>query len=268
MNDLSTPGATSLYAKRQPVFPKAVDGKFRRLLFDGVEPARIGRALLQEFVARAHGAFEGRHTAAVLGIDGENEAVEKAAAVAGRSGEQAVHTGRQPDDPQMVGESAGAGRVGAVDADAARALARRDAGAEIGRAERAVEFGGTWHPINRAPEELRAGRAELARQSAARGRAVPPAVTLRNDVRILAAGEAPPTSTHAGRVLAGEPAALVDQLAELHECGVEHLVCEFLAADGAELDAQLRVFAERVRAKLTSREAHEPLERRCPEMPS
>jgi probable F420-dependent oxidoreductase len=115
---------------------------------------------------------------------------------------------------------------------------------------RAVEFGATWHPINRTPEELRAGRTELARQSAARGRAVPPAITLRNDVRILAAGQVAPTSTHAGRVLAGEPAALVDQLAELRECGVEHLVCEFLAADGAELDAQLRVFSERVRGKL------------------
>jgi len=115
---------------------------------------------------------------------------------------------------------------------------------------RAVEFGATWHPINRTPDELRAGRAELARQSAARGRAVPPTITLRNDVRILAAGQAAPRSTHAGRVLAGEPAALVDQLAELRECGVEHLVCEFLAADGAELDAQLRNFSERVREKL------------------
>jgi probable F420-dependent oxidoreductase len=115
---------------------------------------------------------------------------------------------------------------------------------------RAVEFGATWHPINRTPDELRAGRAELARQSAARGRAAPPAITLRNDVRILAAGQTAPTSTHAGRVLAGEPAALVDQLVELRECGVEHLVCEFLAADGAELDAQLRTFAERVRGKL------------------
>jgi cytochrome c oxidase accessory protein FixG len=31
MNDLSTSGAASLYAKRQPVYPKAVDGRFRRL---------------------------------------------------------------------------------------------------------------------------------------------------------------------------------------------------------------------------------------------
>ena len=115
---------------------------------------------------------------------------------------------------------------------------------------RAVEFGAAWHPINRPPAELRAGRTELARQSAARGRALPPTITLRNDVRILRAGEAAPTSSHAGRVLAGEPAALVDQITELRDCGVEHLVCEFLSADGAELDAQLRTFAEQVRAKL------------------
>ena len=31
MNDLSTSEAASLYAKRQPVYPKAVDGRFRRL---------------------------------------------------------------------------------------------------------------------------------------------------------------------------------------------------------------------------------------------
>jgi probable F420-dependent oxidoreductase len=112
---------------------------------------------------------------------------------------------------------------------------------------RTVEFGAAWHPINRPPDELRAGRAELARQ---RGRAVPPAITLRNDVRVLTPGERAPASAHAGRVLAGEPAGLIDQLTELRECGVEHLVCEFLAADAAELDAQLRIFAERVRGKV------------------
>jgi probable F420-dependent oxidoreductase len=115
---------------------------------------------------------------------------------------------------------------------------------------RAVEFGAAWHPINRPPAELRAGRAELARQSSARGRATPPAITLRNDVRILRTGEPAPAAAHAGRVLAGEPAALLDQLGELADCGVEHLVLEFLAADGSELDAQMTTFAERVRAKL------------------
>jgi len=115
---------------------------------------------------------------------------------------------------------------------------------------RTAQFGAAWHPINRSPEELRAGRAELARLCQARGRAVPPALTLRNDVRIVGPGQAVPASTHGGRVLAGETAHLIDQIAELADCGVEHLVLEFLAADGPELDGQMAAFAERVRPKL------------------
>jgi probable F420-dependent oxidoreductase len=115
---------------------------------------------------------------------------------------------------------------------------------------RAVRFGAAWHPINRPPAELRAGQAEIARLCQAGGRAAPPALTLRNDVRVLRSGESAPTSTHGGRVLAGEPAALVEQIGELAGCGVEHLVLEFLAADGRELDAQMAVFAEHVRPAL------------------
>jgi alkanesulfonate monooxygenase SsuD/methylene tetrahydromethanopterin reductase-like flavin-dependent oxidoreductase (luciferase family) len=115
---------------------------------------------------------------------------------------------------------------------------------------RTVQFGAAWHPINRPPAELRAGRAELARLCEARGRAVPPTLTLRNDLRILRPGQPVPSSTHAGRVLAGEPAALVEQIAELAACGVEHLVLEFLAADGPELDDQMTTFADRVRPSL------------------
>jgi probable F420-dependent oxidoreductase len=115
--------------------------------------------------------------------------------------------------------------------------------------QRTAEFGAAWHPINRPVDELRAGRAELARLCQARGRPAP-ALTLRNDVRILRPGESAPKSAHPGRVLAGEPHALVEQIAELAECGVEHLVLEFLAADGRDLDAQLRTFAERVKPGL------------------
>ena len=115
---------------------------------------------------------------------------------------------------------------------------------------RTAEFGAAWHPINRPPAELRAGRAELARICQARGRATAPALTLRNDIRVLGPGESAPPSAHGGRVLAGDAAALVDQLAELADCGVEHLVLEFLAADGPELDRQMTVFAERVRPRL------------------
>jgi hypothetical protein len=51
-------------------------------------------------------------------------------------------------------------------------------------------------------------------------------------------------------VLAGEPARLIEQITELGECGVEHMVLEFLASDGPELDGQMAAFAERVRPKL------------------
>jgi len=115
---------------------------------------------------------------------------------------------------------------------------------------RAVRVGAAWHPINRAPDELRAGVAELARLSQAQGRSAPPALTLRNDVRILRPGEAPPPSAHAGRVVAGEPEALAEQIGELKGCGVEHLVLEFLAADAADLDAQIGLFADRVRPRV------------------
>ena len=118
---------------------------------------------------------------------------------------------------------------------------------------RTVQVGAAWHPINRPPAELRTGMAELARLSEQRGRAVPPALTLRNDVRIVKAGQPVPASTHAGRVIAGEPAALVDQLGELAGLGVEHLVLEFLSADGRELDEQMTTFAERVRPQLSAK---------------
>lgn len=115
---------------------------------------------------------------------------------------------------------------------------------------RTVEFGAAWHPINRPPAELRSGRLELVRLCQARGRSTTPALTLRNDVRILRPGETPPASTHAGRVIAGEASAVVDQVAELAECGVEHLVLEFLAADGRDLEAQMAAFAEHVRPRV------------------
>jgi alkanesulfonate monooxygenase SsuD/methylene tetrahydromethanopterin reductase-like flavin-dependent oxidoreductase (luciferase family) len=70
-------------------------------------------------------------------------------------------------------------------------------------------------------------------------------------VRILKPGETAPASAHAGRVVAGEPAALVEQIAELAACGVEELVLELLAADDRDLDEQMATFAERVRPRLS-----------------
>jgi alkanesulfonate monooxygenase SsuD/methylene tetrahydromethanopterin reductase-like flavin-dependent oxidoreductase (luciferase family) len=75
-------------------------------------------------------------------------------------------------------------------------------------------------------------------------------VTLRNDACVLRPGQAAPAAVHGGKVLAGEPDELVDRMGELEAAGVEHLVLEFLAADGTDLDRQMEVFAERVRPKL------------------
>jgi alkanesulfonate monooxygenase SsuD/methylene tetrahydromethanopterin reductase-like flavin-dependent oxidoreductase (luciferase family) len=116
---------------------------------------------------------------------------------------------------------------------------------------RASEIGAAWHAINRSVEELRAGRVEIGRLCEARGRAVPPAVTLRNDTFVVRPGRRVPPPVHGGSVLAGEPAALVDQIGALSAAGVEHLVLEFLAPDGADLDEQISLFAERVRPQLT-----------------
>jgi len=114
---------------------------------------------------------------------------------------------------------------------------------------RTAEFGAAWHPINRAPAELRAGHAKVARLARARGRPAP-TLTLRNDITIVRPGRRAPASARGGHLLAGEPSALVDQVAELAACGVEDLVLEFLSADGRELDEQMGVFAERVRPRL------------------
>ena len=115
---------------------------------------------------------------------------------------------------------------------------------------RAAEIGAAWHPINRSAEEIRSARAELKQLCQARGRAQLPAVTLRNDVFMLRAGQTVPPPIHGGSVIAGEPGAIADQLGDLREAGVEHLVLEFLATDGADLDEQMTLFAERVRRRL------------------
>jgi probable F420-dependent oxidoreductase len=115
---------------------------------------------------------------------------------------------------------------------------------------RAARHGAAWHPINRTPAEMRAGRAELARLCQAQGRAAPPALAPRHDVCVLGPGQTARPSVRSGHALVGEPPAVLDQLRELADCGAEHVVLEFLAADARELDAQLVTFAERIRPEL------------------
>jgi hypothetical protein len=47
--------------------------------------------------------------------------------------------------------------------------------------------------------------------------------------------------------MAGEPGALIDQIGEIADCGVEHLVLEFLSEDGRALDEQMDAFGSEVR---------------------
>jgi len=75
-------------------------------------------------------------------------------------------------------------------------------------------------------------------------------MALRNDLCVLRPGRPAGNSVRGGSVLVGEPAALVERIDELAGCGVEHLVIEFLASDGPDLDEQMVLFAERVRPKL------------------
>lgn len=115
---------------------------------------------------------------------------------------------------------------------------------------RAVATGAAWHPINHSVADIQSGRAELKRLSDALGRPSPPALTLRNDTRVLRSGEQAPIPLHGGRVLAGEPNALAEQINELKAIGVEHLVIEFLVTDSADLDEQMTIFAEQVRDRV------------------
>src|SRR3989454_3220023 len=54
---------------------------------------------------------------------------------------------------------------------------------------RAARLGAAWHPIKRPPAGLRAGQAGIARLCPARARATAPALTLRNDLRVLRSEE-------------------------------------------------------------------------------
>ena len=111
---------------------------------------------------------------------------------------------------------------------------------------RAVAFGDTWHPINLPVDELAAGRAQIARLFADRGRAQPPGLTLRNSVCLPRPGKGVPASVHGGNVIAGGTAEVVDRLGALAEVGVEHLVLEFLADDAVDFAEQIEAFARDV----------------------
>jgi hypothetical protein len=106
---------------------------------------------------------------------------------------------------------------------------------------RALPSSATWHPIGRSPEELRAGMPEI-RLCRASARPMPRRLPLRNDVRGRRhRARSPPRSVHAARV---------NQIGKLSRCGIAHLVLEFVAGVGADLERQPARFAARVHPRL------------------
>ncbi len=110
------------------------DGKLSDLVLDGVEPARIAHAFLEQTVARAQRALEGRDTRAVSGVDRKHQTVEKTPPLAGGTEKKPIHFRHQPDDAQVLGKLHRGRDVFMRDAGAANGrfvLRRRvDAGAE------------------------------------------------------------------------------------------------------------------------------------------
>jgi len=120
--------------------------RFGGLVFDGIEPMRIGSRLLEQAIARAQRTLQRIDAARMRAVDGEHEAVEEAAALRCGAAEQGVHCGRHPDDAHMIGECRRRRSRLAIDAAFARCgisigELRLDPGSKRREAERALEFG-------------------------------------------------------------------------------------------------------------------------------
>lgn len=116
---------------------------------------------------------------------------------------------------------------------------------------RTVEFGDAWHPINRTPEQLREGWAEIERLCERFGRATPPALAPRVDAHLTVDDGGRPAPAHRGHMIDASPNEFVEQVEELRALGTEHLVLEFTARDPDHFYAQLEGFASKVRPRLT-----------------
>ncbi len=143
--------------------------QFRDLAFGGVEPDLFAAPLLQQAVAVAQRPLQRIDAGAMLAVHRQHQPVEKAAALAGGAGEQAVHGGRQPDDADMVGEGARRGDRLAVDAETLlqRALGHVRARSHL---HRAALFAAQFHRHGEAAAPAFAGEVGKlgAAQAAAR----------------------------------------------------------------------------------------------------
>jgi len=115
---------------------------------------------------------------------------------------------------------------------------------------RAVEFGDAWHPINRTPDQLCEGWAEIEKLCQRFGREKPPAMAPRVDAHLVVDGMGAPAPAHRGHMVEGTPEAFVEIVEEQRELGAEHLILEFTARDADHYFAQVDAFAEKVRPRL------------------
>jgi hypothetical protein len=96
----------------------------------------------------------------MLGIDRKHEAVEKVAALGGRTAEQSVHRRHEPDDAEMIGECCGGRDRLAVDAVLARGCRilggrRLNAGPQARQAQR------TRHVRRHRPGAVALGKGDV-----------------------------------------------------------------------------------------------------------
>ena len=79
-------------------------GGFGHVGLEACEPDGIGAGFLEQQVALAHDFFEDSDAGGMLGIEGGHQPVEKAPAVGGRPGEQAVHGGGEPEHAHVFAQ--------------------------------------------------------------------------------------------------------------------------------------------------------------------
>ena len=115
---------------------------------------------------------------------------------------------------------------------------------------RAVELGDGWHPIGLTAEEMKEGRAYMARLCERRNIDRVPVMSLR--ANLLVEGVSEPVGPYAGRAgntpFKGDPSLIRDRVAEFGEAGVEHIVLDMATLSHASFLRTLDVFAAKVRA--------------------
>ena len=114
---------------------------------------------------------------------------------------------------------------------------------------RAVELGDGWHPIGLNAQEMKEGRAYMARLCERRQIARVPAMSLR--ANLLIEGVSEPVGAYAGRAgntpFNGSPSLIRDRIAEFEEAGVEHLVLDMATLSHPSFLRTLEVFAAQVK---------------------